>query len=131
MMVQGPVIATTPPSLPADPNVLLHGIVPLIGVIAVAVCIGFVVKWVVNSPLGDALAEAIRHASKPRRHFKGARGEWLEVPVEGGADEARVTELEGQVQALQLQVGELAERLDFTERVLAEKRGTPQLGRGQ
>lgn len=131
MAVQGPVIATVPPNLPADPGAMLHAIVPLIGVIAVAVCIAFVVRWVVNSPLGDALAEAIRHAAKPRRQWKGPRGEWLEVPVEGGADEARVVELEGQLHALQAQVGELAERLDFTERVLAEKRGTPQVGRGQ
>lgn len=130
MTAQGPVIATAPPSLPADPNVLLHGIVPLIGVIAVAVCIGFVVKWVVNSPVGDAIAESIRLHSRPRRHWKGRGGEWESVPVDA-VDEGRVAELEHQVGQLSAQVSELVERLDFTERVLAEKRGTPQLDRGR
>jgi hypothetical protein len=108
----------------------LHGIIPLVGIIGVAICVAFVVRWVVNSPVGDALAESIRLNSRPRRHWKGRGGEWESVPVDA-IDEGRVAELEHQVQQLSGQVTELVERLDFTERVLAEARGTRELKPGR
>jgi len=119
------VVAPLPPVESA-----LHGIIPLIGIVGVALCVAFVVRWVVNSPVGDALAESIRLNSRPRRHWKGRGGEWESVPVDA-VDEGRVAELEHQVQQLSSQVTELVERLDFTERVLAEARGTRELKPGR
>src|SRR5205085_9801874 len=69
------------------------------------------------SPVGEALAERIRQRSHGRW---GAAGE----------DPQRVAVLEEQVAQLQGQVSELAERLDFAERMLAERRER-KLGAGQ
>jgi len=44
--------------------------------------------------------------------------------------ERRVEELEDQLYSLQQQFNDLAERLDFTERMLAQQRERPQLPRG-
>jgi len=128
--LQGPVVAPLPPSLPVDPAATLHAVVPLLGIVALALCVGYAVKWVVNSSVGDAIAEAIRLNSRPRRHWKGRGGEWESVPVDA-VDEGRVAELEHQVQQLNAQVTELVERLDFTERVLAESRGARELKPGR
>ena len=49
---------------------------------------------------------------------------------EDTVEEPRVQALEEQVRLLSSQVSELAERLDFTERVLAERRDR-KLGAGQ
>jgi hypothetical protein len=70
--------------------------------------------------VGEALAERIRHGSR-RRHGRGLGAEWSdsqEAPGEAG----RVAALEEQVNLLNTQVSELAERLDFAERMLAERR---------
>ena len=120
------VVAPVPPAAVG----VLHDIVPLVGIIGVAICVAFVVRWVVNSPVGDALAESIRLNSRPRRHWKGRGGEWESVPVDA-IDDGRVAELEHQVRQLSGQVTELVERLDFTERVLAEARGTRELKPGR
>ena len=124
--VPAQVVAPLPPASVA----IWHSVVPLIGVLGVAICVAFVVRWVVNSPVGDAIAESIRLNSRPRRHWKGRGGEWESVPVDA-VDETRVAELEQQVQQLSGQVTELVERLDFTERVLAEARGTRELKPGR
>lgn len=123
--VPAQVVAPLPPVESA-----LHGLIPLVGVIGVAICVAFVVRWVVHSPVGDAIAESIRLNSRPRRHWKGKGGEWESVPVDA-IDENRVAELEHQVQLLSGQVTELVERLDFTERVLAETRGLRELKPGR
>ena len=123
--VPAQVVAPLPPVESA-----LHGLIPLVGVIGVAICVAFVVRWVVHSPVGDAIAESIRLNSRPRRHWKGKGGEWESVPVDA-VDENRVAELEHQVQLLSGQVTELVERLDFTERVLAETRGLRELKPGR
>jgi hypothetical protein len=75
-----------------------------------------------RSPLADAWAERVRQNSRRRRHWKGLGGEWLDVPAEAGADEQRVAELEERLSALSGQLSEVAERLDFAERLLAERR---------
>jgi len=120
-------VVTVPP--PANVEVL-HNLVPLVGILGIAICVACVLRWVVNSPVGDAIAESIRLNSRPRRHWKGKGGEWESVPVDA-MDENRVAELEHQVQQLSGQVTELVERLDFTERVLAESRGTRELKPGR
>src|SRR5439155_1861419 len=95
-----------PPVLPGpDVNYLIHQVSPFVGLILMFVG----VRWVLRSPVGEALAERIRHRW-PRR--------WAVA----GEDPQRVAALEEQVSHLQAQVGELAERLDFAERMLAERR---------
>ena len=47
-----------------------------------------------------------------------------------GPAERRVEELEDQVEGLQNQFNDLAERVDFAERMLAQQRERPQLPRG-
>ncbi|HVH69428.1 MAG TPA: hypothetical protein VM716_16275 [Gemmatimonadales bacterium] len=100
-----------PPGL--DPNFLVKQIVPI--VVLVVVFIGL--RWVFRSPVGEALAERIRQ----RMSRRGAAA---------GEDPQRVAALESQVAQLQGQVSELAERVDFTERMLADRRER-KLGAGQ
>lgn len=124
-MIQGP--APLPPGT-MDPNFLVSQVIPLLGVIAVAIVGGLVLKWLFRSPVGDAWAERIRAGMHRRKHWKGLGGEWMDAPA--GADDRRVAGLEDQVSHLQAQVSELAERLDFAERMLAERRER-KLGAGQ
>src|ERR1051325_1368536 len=93
-----------PPGVP-DPNYIIHQMTPLVGLFLLFAG----VRWVLRSPVGEALAERIRHRSQRR---------WGAV----GEDPQRVAALEEQVSQLQGQVSELAERLDFAERMLAERR---------
>ena len=46
----------------------------------------------------------------------------MDAPGEGLGDDRRVAALEEQVSTLQGQLSELAERVDFAERMLAERR---------
>ncbi len=104
-------VPPTPPSIPVDPNLIVNQVVPLIAVIAVGVMVVFVARWFFHSPIGEAIAEGIR--LRRRRRYG--------LPAEG-ADEPRVAALEEQVRLLTAQVGELGERLDFAERMLATQR---------
>jgi hypothetical protein len=109
-----PVIVQTPPpipTIPMDPNLVVNQIVPLVGIIVGMVALVFVARWFFHSPIGEAIAEGIRLR---RRRRYGLPGD--------GADEPRVAVLEEQVRLLTAQVGELGERLDFTERMLATQR---------
>ena len=106
-----------PPPAGPDFNFLIDQIVPLIGILGIAGAMAVSIKWIMQSPVGAALGERIRH-----RSVRGGQ--------QPGVDEARLAALEDHLEALQAQLGEMVERQDFTERVLAEKRGTPQLGRG-
>jgi hypothetical protein len=110
-----------PPAGP-DFNFLIDQIVPLIGILGIAGAVTVSIRWIMQSPVGEAIAERIRRGRVRDARHRG---------IDACADDARVAALEDHIEALQAQVGELAERQDFTERVLAEKRGTPQLGRGQ
>jgi len=104
-----------PPGL--DPNYVVHQVVPLVAFVVVVVVGAGALRWVFRTPVGEALAERIRQRSHRRW---GAPGE----------DPQRVAALEEQVSQLQGQVSELAERLDFAERMLAERRER-KLGAGQ
>ena len=106
-----PVIAQTPPpmpTIPVDPNLIVDQVVPLVGVIVIGVMLVLTARWFFHSPIGEAIAEGIR-LRRRRRYGLAA----------DGADEPRVAALEEQVRLLTAQVGELGERLDFTERMLA------------
>ena len=123
-MVQTPLPPTPPPGI--DPNFLINQLVPLVEGIAALVAGVLVLRWLFHSPIGEALAEGIR--ARRRRRWGGVGGDTTgEV---GAAAERRVEVLEGQVGLLQGQISELAERLDFAERVLAERRER-KLGAGQ
>ena len=63
------------------------------------------------SPVGRALADRIRHGTHP---------------LNPGPDPAVLNELD----SLRNDVTELQERLDFAERMLADKKGAGQLGEG-
>ena len=103
-----------PPVLPGpDLNYLIHQVSPFVGLILMFVG----VRWLFRSPVGEALAERIRQR---------AHGRWGVA----GEDPRRVAALEEQVSRLEGQVSELAERLDFAERLLAERRER-KLGAGQ
>jgi hypothetical protein len=101
-----------PPGVP-DLNYIVHQVTPLVALLLVFLG----ARSLLRSPVGEALAERIRHRSQRR---------WGAV----GEDPQRVAALEEQVSQLQGQVSELAERLDFAERMLAERRER-KLGAGQ
>jgi hypothetical protein len=93
-----------------DFNYLFHQLTPLVGLLVMFLGL----RWVFRSAVGEAFAERIRMRTQRRWHRWG-------LP-EGGDDPQRVAALEEQVSQLQAQVSELAERLDFAERMLAERR---------
>jgi len=111
-------VPPTPPPLPFDPNQLI----PLIGTIGGLVVTGVVLWAFFKSDLAGAIAERIRAGMHRRRRRKGFGGEWSDTPIEGAADSEHMAELEHRVTELQGQIAEMAERLDFAERLLAQKR---------
>lgn len=119
MLIQGPtpLPPLPPPQIPFDPNQLI----PLIGVIGAMVVSGVVLYAFFKSDLAAAIAERIRAGIHRRRKWKGFGGEWSDTPIEG-ADADHVAELEHKVVEMQGQLAEMAERLDFAERLLAQKR---------
>lgn len=68
------------------------------------------------SPLARALGNRIMHG---KVHLPGA-----------GSDDPRVDELADEVSVLRRQIGDMQERLDFTERMLAQARDKGALGPG-
>jgi TolA-binding protein len=91
------------PMIPFDPNQLI----PLIGMIGGMVVTAIVFWGFFKSDLAAALAERIRGRKKSS--------------VES-VDGEHVMELEQRVTDMQGQIAEMAERLDFAERLLAQKR---------
>jgi hypothetical protein len=94
-----------PPMLPFDPNQLI----PLIGMIGGMVVVGIVLWGFFKSDLAAALAERIRGRKKSTESVDGV-------------DPEHVAELEQRLGEMQGQIAEMAERLDFAERLLAQKR---------
>src|SRR6059036_1095135 len=104
--------------IPFDPNQLI----PLIGLIGGMVVAGVVLYTFFKSDLAAAMAERIRAGIHRKRRWKGFGGEWSDTPAEALADADHVAELEHRVTEMQGQIAEMAERLDFAERLLAQKR---------
>lgn len=100
-------IQTAPPTpmIPFDPNQLI----PLIGAIGGMVITGIVLWSFFKSDIARALAERIR-------------GRKRSMELEGEEILPHVAELEQRVSDMQGQITEMAERLDFAERLLAQKR---------
>lgn len=107
-----------PPPLPPglDLNYVIDQAMPLIAIAVIAVIGVGVLRVLSRTAIGDALAERIRQRTHRR--------------LGGGEDPQRMAALEQQIAELQGQVSELAERLDFAERMLAERRER-KLGAGQ
>src|SRR5881397_2621554 len=99
-----------PPGIPFDPNQLI----PLIGLIGGFVVAGVVLYAFFKSDLAAAMAERIRAGIHRKKRWKGFGQEYIDTPGEG--------ELEQRVIEMQGQIAEMAERLDFAERLLAQKR---------
>ena len=117
-----------PPDLPFDPNAALQAVVPLIGIVALALAVAFMVRWFLRSPIGEAMAEGMRERRHRRHGWRGFGMEWTDDP--GESEPGRVATLEQEVTRLRGELSELAERLDFAERMLAERR-EPGLRAGQ
>jgi len=78
------------------------------------VAVGGFFAWMISlSPVGKAFAERLRHGP---------------VPPGGGSAEDHA-ELAENVEQLRREVAELAERVDFTERLLGQQQAAGQLGR--
>ena len=77
---------------------------------------GAVIVGVAFSPLFRAMGNRIMHGKEPKT-----------VPL---ADESRVDDLSAEVAALREQLDATQDRLDFTERLLAQARERGQLGAG-
>ena len=114
LQVATPPLPPTPPP-GVDLNFLLDQLMPIVGLVVVFVGL----RWLFRTPVGEALAERIRMRVRGRGGVGGM-----------GEDPPRMAALEEQVSQLLGQVSELAERLDFAERLLAEQRGR-KLGAGQ
>jgi hypothetical protein len=116
-MMQAPM----PPPLPGlDPTFVFNEVMPIAAAVVIILVVAVALRGILRSPVGEAIAERIRTRAQRRGSVGGA----------GGDDPQRVAELEAQVSHLQGQVSELAERIDFAERMLAERRER-KLGAGQ
>ncbi|PYO74596.1 MAG: hypothetical protein DMD64_03195 [Gemmatimonadetes bacterium] len=115
MILQTPL--PPPPGIPFDPNQLI----PLIGLIGGLVVAGVVLYAFFKSDLAAAIAERIRTGIHRRQRWKGFGHEYSDTPAEG-LESGHVVELEQRVVEMQGQIAEMAERLDFAERLLAQKR---------
>jgi len=108
-----------PPGLP-DMTFVAVRLFDFLGQIIAAIAIVMGLKFALRSPLGEAWAERFRE--RTRRRFGGSA-------TDPGADR-RVAGLEEEMTQLRGEVAELAERLDFAERLLSQHR-QQQLGAGQ
>jgi len=85
----------------------------MIGVFIPIIAVGGFFAWMISlSPLGRALAERLRHGPVP--------------PGGTGEDQAELVE---SVEQLRREVAELAERVDFTERLLGQQKAMDKIDR--
>jgi Tfp pilus assembly protein PilO len=112
-MLQGPV-PPTPPQVPFDPNLIFmnHGGPPIVLLIVIAALTATVIiLWPIMRAFGR------------RMEGRGAADPALRADVE--QVHARLAEMD----TLQARVSELEERVDFTERLLAQNREPDRLQR--
>ena len=93
------------PPAPPDPQVIIGAVIPLFGMITGILITGFIVL----GPVGRAIGDVVRHLFGAHKKDAGALG--------GDVDDLRE-----RLDAVNQQLGELAERVDFTERMLAQVR---------
>ena len=92
--------------LPPTPDQIIGAVIPIVGMLTGVVISGFVVL----GPVGRAIGDVIRHLFGAGKHGQPA--------LQSGD----VDEIVGKLDAIQHQIGELAERQDFAERMLAQVR---------
>ncbi|PYP41242.1 MAG: hypothetical protein DMD48_00805 [Gemmatimonadetes bacterium] len=100
--------ATPPPlpTIPFDPNQLI----PLFGMLGGMLIAGVFLWRFFTSEMAAAIAERIRTGVRRRKAaIDDVQGE-------------HITELDQRITDMQGQIAEMAERLDFAERLLAQKR---------
>jgi len=97
------------PSPPLDPNYVFSQLVPLLSIVTLVVVGAIGLRLVFRTPVGEAIARRIRQGRHPDR-FADPAGEGYRA------------EMEDRVMHLQERIGELEERVDFTERLLAASR---------
>lgn len=116
MTLQGPV-AIPPPTPPpgVDLDTIINSLFPLIGAVTALIVGGAVLYAFFKSDLAAAIAARIRAGA--HRPGKRLGGEWIDA-----GEESHVAQLEARVDQMHGQIAELAERLDFAERLLAQKR---------
>ena len=94
----------------------------IVPAIAGSLAWALIARWFFQSPVAEAMAERIRLNGRRRKHWKGFGGEWHDELDAAALDDRKNADLEDRLTALSDQVSELAERLDFAERLLADKR---------
>jgi len=120
MLLEMQVPPTPPPGV--DVNLLFGQLIPLIGVVVGLIVSGVVLYAFFKSDIAAAISERIRAGMHRRKDWRKLGGEWIDTLGGTAGDEPRVAQLEERVDQLHGQVSELAERLDFAERLLAQKR---------
>lgn len=101
-MMQGPEVFQIPP----DPNLIIGQIVPIFGMATGIIITGFIALGPVGRAIGDVV-----------RHMFGAKSK--DAPAIGSGD---MDELISRLDGIQQQLGDIAERQDFTDRMLAQVR---------
>jgi len=109
-MMQGPEIAMIPP----DPNIIIGQLIPVVGMLTGVLISGFVVLGPIGRAIGDVM-----------RHIFGARSKDAQGLAAGDMDE-----LVGRLDAIHQQLGDISERQDFTDRMLAQIRKDRALSAG-
>ena len=100
--------------------------VPAVTMIGLALIIGTAV--VLRGPMGKALAEWIRGWSKTDEQWLAFKAAKLGVPLgAAGFGAVEAERLAAEVEELRHRLGEVEERLDFTERLLAKERQVDRL----
>lgn len=104
------------PPVPPDPNVIVGAVIPVVGILAGVIISGLLII----GPIGRAIGDIIRH-------MFGVAG------IKPGTDHAlggEVDELRARLDQMQHQMSELAERQDFSERMLSQVRKDKALSGG-
>ena len=98
------------------PQVYVNAVMPLVGIASILLVTGFVTL----GPVGRAIGRVIMH------RLGGEKDQGL--PAADVQDlRGLLEEHGGRLEALQRQVSDLAERQDFSERLLAQVRNQPRL----
>jgi hypothetical protein len=101
------------PQIPVDWNVFVNDTLgPLIAIVVLGVGLVLGLRFIMRSPVGEALAERIKRKTRLKYGELGLSGEQTAVQLEG---------LQDQLNRIEAHLAEVTERLDFTERVLAKK----------
>lgn len=104
------------PTPPLDINVLLDNLLPFLAGAMMIVAGVVVLRLLMRSSIGEAIAERIRARTRQR------------MGVSAGQDTGDMIALQDQVAQLEAHLTELTERVDFTERVLAKQRDPDRIG---